>query len=106
VAFATGSAELDYNAKAIVDREAQEFKLFANFGISIEGNTDNTGSFDTNQRLSDRRAKSVADYLVQYHGIDRARIRIRGNAWNNPIASNDTQEGRAQNRRTDFKLLR
>lgn len=106
VVFAIGSADLDFNAKSIIDREVEEMRLFANLGISIEGNTDNTGSQEVNERLSRLRAQAVADYLVSQHGIDRNRIRVLGNGWNNPIATNETAEGRAQNRRTDFKLLK
>ncbi|TFG49383.1 MAG: hypothetical protein E4H40_03110 [Candidatus Brocadiia bacterium] len=106
VVFASGSWKLDFNAMSVIDREADEMKLFANLGISIEGNTDNTGSYEANQSVSLKRAQAVADYLVREHGIDRHRIIVKGNGWNNPIATNDTPDGRAQNRRTDFKLLK
>lgn len=80
--------------------------LTQNPGLRIElgGHTDNTGSFAYNKALSERRALSVYNYLTE-HSIDANRLSYAGYADQKPIASNDTEEGRAQNRRTEFKVL-
>jgi outer membrane protein OmpA-like peptidoglycan-associated protein len=72
--------------------------------IEIGGHTDNTGSIDYNQRLSDNRAKSVVDYLLG-KGIDKPRLTSHGYGESQPVASNETEEGKALNRRTEFKIL-
>ena len=68
--------------------------------ISVEGHTDSVGSDEVNNRLSYDRAQSVADALVS-RGIDSRNLRIRGFGKNNPVASNATEAGRAQNRRVE-----
>ena len=75
--------------------------------IQIEGNTDSTGDATLNQVLSEKRAKSVAMYL-QSQGLDSSRFVIVGNGPSNPIADNNTEEGKASNRRTDvyFKSVK
>jgi len=70
--------------------------------IEIEGHTDNVGSAEYNQRLSEKRAKAVMDYLVK-NGIDPERLSDRGYGLTRPVASNDTEEGRAKNRRVELR---
>ena len=72
--------------------------------IEIGGHTDNQSSLATNQKLSTERAKAVVDYLIS-KGIDKSRLQYKGYAFYNPIASNDTPEGQAKNRRVEFKIL-
>jgi outer membrane protein OmpA-like peptidoglycan-associated protein len=72
--------------------------------IEIGGHTDNVGSDESNQALSQNRAKSVVDYLVK-KGIDATRLSSKGYGETTPVASNDTDEGRAKNRRTEFKIV-
>lgn len=71
--------------------------------IDIIGHTDSTGPADYNQGLSERRAQAVADYITS-EGIDAGIIDVSGEGENNPIASNDTAQGRAQNRRVDINV--
>ena len=71
--------------------------------IDIIGHTDSTGPEDYNQGLSERRAQAVADYIVG-EGIDATIIDVSGEGESNPIASNDTREGRAENRRVDINV--
>ena len=80
--------------------------LTSNKGIKIEigGHTDNQGSESYNERLSNDRAKAVYDYLVN-KGIDSNRMTYKGYGMSKPIATNDTEEGRAQNRRTEFTII-
>jgi OOP family OmpA-OmpF porin len=68
--------------------------------VSVEGHTDAVGSEAYNQKLSERRAAAVRDYLVQ-HGIEASRISTRGFGKSKPVASNDTAAGRTQNRRAE-----
>lgn len=72
--------------------------------IEISGHTDNTGSRELNMTLSRNRARAVVDYLTQ-NGIEASRITFAGYADTKPIDTNDTEEGRARNRRTEFKVL-
>lgn len=105
--FRTAEYRLDENAKYIIDREFVEIaKAFANARIRIEGNTDSQGSRAANVALSKKRAEAVRDYLVQEHNMPRNRFIVIGNGPDKPVASNDTDSGRAQNRRTDFELVR
>ncbi len=73
--------------------------------IEIGGHTDSTGSFAYNKNLSEKRALSVYNYLLE-NGIEEQRLDYSGYADQKPIATNETEEGRAQNRRTEFKVLK
>ena len=106
ISFATGQYKLDENAKYIIDKEFADIaKAFGNARIRVEGNTDNTGSHDLNVKLSKRRAQSVADYLSQVYGFPKNRFVIVGNGPDQPVADNNTEQGKAKNRRTDFELI-
>jgi NitT/TauT family transport system substrate-binding protein len=105
VFFPTGSSTLDENAKAVL--ETQVVDLAATFGsayLRIAGNTDNVGSRDSNVRLSRARADAVAQFLVT-KGFERNKFEVVGNGPDKPVATNDTDEGRAKNRRTDFEVV-
>ena len=80
--------------------------LKANPGLKVEiqGHTDNIGSAAYNMKLSLRRAQAVANYLVK-HGISASRLKVKGYGFTRPVASNDTPEGRALNRRVQLKPL-
>lgn len=71
--------------------------------IDVVGHTDSTGPDDYNMALSVRRAQAVADYIIS-EGVDASIIDVSGEGENNPIASNDTREGRAENRRVDVNV--
>lgn len=72
--------------------------------VEIGGHTDNVGDDSSNQVLSDNRAKAVRDWLIE-NGIAADRLTHKGYGETEPIASNDTEEGRAQNRRTELKII-
>lgn len=72
--------------------------------IEISGHTDNKGSAELNKKLSDNRAKAVVDYLIS-KGITGDRLTYVGYGKDQPIASNDNEDGRQQNRRTEFKII-
>jgi outer membrane protein OmpA-like peptidoglycan-associated protein len=71
--------------------------------LEVAGHTDNTGSDQYNQALSERRAQSVAQYL-ESHGVNAQRVMTVGAGETHPIASNDTAEGRQANRRVELSL--
>lgn len=72
--------------------------------IEISGHTDNVGSELYNQELSEKRAQAVVEYLVD-KGVDNDRLTFKGYGFSQPVAGNDTEEGRAMNRRTEFKVI-
>jgi outer membrane protein OmpA-like peptidoglycan-associated protein len=75
-----------------------------NIKVEISGHTDNRGSAEANQVLSERRAKAIVDFLIR-NGIEPVRLSYVGYGFAKPIAPNTTAEGRSQNRRTEFKLI-
>lgn len=107
ISFRTAEYILDDNAKYIIDREFVEIaKAFGNARIRIEGNTDNVGNRASNVALSKRRAQAVADYLAKEHNMSPNRFIVVGNGPDKPVGSNNTDDGRSKNRRTDFELVR
>jgi len=107
IKFRTGEFRLDENAKYIIDKEFVDIaKAFGNARIRIEGNTDNVGRRSSNVVLSKKRAQSVAEYLVAMHDMPRNRFIVIGNGPDKPVANNNSENGRSQNRRTDFELVR
>jgi outer membrane protein OmpA-like peptidoglycan-associated protein len=79
--------------------------LNKSLSIELQGHTDNVGSEEYNQKLSDSRANEVYNYLID-KGIEKTRMTYVGFGYSKPIASNETPEGRALNRRTEFKITR
>ncbi|MFM7813278.1 MAG: OmpA family protein, partial [Flavobacteriales bacterium] len=73
--------------------------------VEISGHTDNVGSDEANMKLSSDRANSVMGYLIKDGGIAATRLSAKGYGESLPIATNDTEAGRAQNRRTEFKII-
>ena len=104
VTFDTDSTVIKPGFRDTLDKVAQSLVQFPDSLIDVYGHTDSTGSESYNQALSERRAQSVADYLSS-HGVQAARIATRGFGETQPIASNDTEEGRAANRRVEIKLV-
>lgn len=98
VHFAFDSANLTSEAKSILDAAVSKINANPSNTISVEGHTDSTGSDAYNSQLSQRRARSVAEYLAS-KGVSASRLKTIGKGESDPIASNDTREGRAQNRR-------
>lgn len=104
--FATGSWALTPEMKEKIETQLGQLSVeFAGMKVRIEGNTDNVGSAAMNRELSHKRAKSVADYLVKTYNFDSNRFIIVGNGPDKPVADNNSEEGRAANRRTEFQLL-
>ena len=104
VRFDTGKATLTSAAKANLNKLVPVFKEYADTNIEIYGYTDITGSPEFNLTLSQKRAESVKNYLVS-NGLVASRFKTTGLGIADPIASNDTAEGRTQNRRVEFAIL-
>ena len=98
VLFATGKSEVKVGATSNLNKLVAFLNKYPDRTVQIEGHTDNVGSDDSNQGLSQRRAESVRGYLVQ-QGIAGNRLSAVGMGESQPVASNDTQSGRQQNRR-------
>ncbi len=102
--FATNSYELTEESKKLI----QLFKEFLienpNIKVELQGHTDNVGNAKDNQILSENRARAVFNYLVE-NGIDSTRLRSKGFGASKPRVSNETEIGRARNRRTVFVIL-
>lgn len=103
VLFEVGKSELLPNARQRLKQVADVLQMQEDRTITIEGHTDSQGSNSLNERLSEKRAESVKDYLVS-RGIDSSRVRTVGFGEERPIASNDSPEGRAMNRRVEIVL--
>lgn len=104
VRFAVDSAELTPTAKEILDRVAVSLRRAPGTRFELIGHTDSTASAAYNQALSERRASAVRDHLAGL-GIAASRMETRGEGENQPVASNDTELGRALNRRVEIELL-
>jgi len=104
VQFATGAATLNASAREALARFAGIVGVYPAMKFRVEGHTDSTGSDATNRELSLARAATVRDYLTG-QGVDSSRIDVQGLGPDRPIASNDTSEGRARNRRVEIVLI-
>lgn len=102
VNFATDSAKLTPKANAILDEAAAGIKSQSGVHYAVDGHTDSVGSDKYNQGLSERRANSVKSALVQ-RGVPATQLTTRGYGESNPVASNATAAGRAENRRVEIK---
>lgn len=104
VFFDTDKFDLKPESRAELNKLAEFMTMNPDVQIEIGGHTDNQGSAAHNVTLSQNRATAVEGYLVQ-QGIDAERLSAKGYGQNKPIADNDTETGRAQNRRTEVKVL-
>lgn len=103
ITFQTNSSDINANFYNVLNSVVLVLNEFNKTLIDISGHTDSTGTDAINQPLSERRAASVGTYLAS-QGVDSRRIVTSGFGKNRPIASNDTTEGRAQNRRVELML--
>jgi OOP family OmpA-OmpF porin len=103
--FEFGSAKIAPESEAVVAEYAQFLKESPSYKAIVMGHTDNVGSDQSNKALSEARAQSVKAMLVE-NGIDPQRLKTEGKGESQPVASNDTAEGRAKNRRIEVWLLK
>lgn len=104
VFFASGHYELLDESQAELNAVVELLRRNPQMKIEIGGHTDNVGTAEANQLLSQQRARTVYDYLVA-QGIPSERLTYKGYGESNPVASNTDEAGRAQNRRTEFKIV-
>jgi OmpA-OmpF porin, OOP family len=102
--FETAKYDLKPISFAELDKLVDILSKNPTLKIEISGHTDNVGNAAYNKTLSDNRAKSVVEYIVS-KGIDQARLTHKGYGLENPVASNETEEGRALNRRVEMKIV-
>ncbi|MFV0378703.1 MAG: OmpA family protein [Mangrovibacterium sp.] len=103
ILFATGKSDLSTSSKNSLAQFAASLKENPETDVKIYGHTDNTGSLEVNEKVSNARAQSVAQFLTS-NGVGTTRLATEGKAYAEPVASNETAEGRAQNRRVEIYI--
>jgi len=104
ITFAFNSSTLNQRAYAVLDRVADTLREYDQTLIEVAGHTDSIGSEAYNQRLSEQRAQAVANYLIS-RGISGQRLMVFGAGEMHPVASNETEAGRAENRRVELTIV-
>src|SRR5690606_13374545 len=102
--FASGTANIDDASMAEVEKIAEMMRAYPDAPVTLEGHTDSAGAAESNLRLSTLRAEAVRDELVTRFGMDSARITAVGKGETQPVADNNTVEGRKENRRVEVIL--
>lgn len=100
-----GVTETDNRCKAVLDDVALRMRQDPRATADLVGHSDSSGADEVNEELSQQRADAARTYLVETHGIDAARIRTSGLGAAQPIADNETPEGRLQNRRIEIRVI-
>ncbi|WP_436356129.1 OmpA family protein [Brevundimonas sp. CEF1] len=103
VTFATNQSSLDSRFLPVLDDVARVLQEYDRSMVDVIGHTDSSGGDAINQPLSERRASSVASYLID-RGVIRERLYVAGNSARNPIADNTTVDGKAKNRRVEILI--
>lgn len=104
VLFAFDSDSIIPSTYYILDEIVDAMYVYPRLRLEVQGHTDSKGSEEYNQKLSEKRAKAVVDALIE-RGIHPRRLRYRGFGMSRPIATNETEEGRQKNRRTEFVII-
>lgn len=104
ITFDTNRAEIRQEFRPVLDDVSTTLGKFPETTVRIVGHTDSTGSDDYNQRLSERRAREVADYIA-YRRVSRERLEATGHGERYPIADNGSEAGRSRNRRVELELI-
>lgn len=102
--FETASAILKPESTKIIDKVVKLMKEHTDLSFSIEGHTDGDGTDESNLTLSEKRAEAVRTYITE-NGVAASRLTVKGFGESKPIASNDTDEGKAKNRRVEFVVI-
>lgn len=103
--FETGSANLTNNSQYELNNLVTALTKYKDVSIELNGHTDNVGDSGVNQQLSESRASTVLNYLID-RGVSSSRLSSKGYGDRMPLESNDTEEGRMKNRRIEFKILK
>jgi outer membrane protein OmpA-like peptidoglycan-associated protein len=104
ILFDVGKATLTSDLKTSLAKIAGILTIYKDANVIIEGHTDNQGGEELNQKLSEKRAGNVRDFLVQPGGVDSLRLSAIGYGFSKPIADNASKEGRQKNRRVDLVI--
>lgn len=104
ITFNTNEYAIKNEFFTVLDSVAQVLYKFTDTRLVVTGHTDSTGAADYNYNLSNRRATSVANYLAS-NGVDQSRLISQGVGPDQPIASNSTESGKAQNRRVELQIV-
>ncbi|MEM7369269.1 MAG: OmpA family protein [Bacteroidota bacterium] len=103
--FRSNSAKLSASVKPKLDYIIRFLDTYPMFKLEVEGHTDSDGRAESNLRLSNQRAASIADYIIRKGEFDTERITFQGYGETRPIVPNDTEENKEKNRRVEFKLV-
>ena len=104
LAFAPGSAKLTASANPMLEKLRDVVAIYPRALYAVEGHTDSTGDSAANQRLSQSRADAVRNYMVERLQVSPGRVTAIGYGDSRPIAKNESEEGRRQNRRIDLVI--
>lgn len=104
ILFDSGSDALKADAKKNIDELSRVLNKYDDTNIIVEGHTDDRGSDEYNKQLSEKRARSVANYAAG-NGVDNRRFVVQGFGESNPVAVNSTEDGRKQNRRVEIAIV-
>lgn len=104
ITFATGKSDIQPSFYQVLGQLCASFSSFKDNDLVVTGYTDSVGGYQANEALSSRRADSVGQYLLA-NGVQPARVQTIGAGSSSPVASNTTEDGRAQNRRVEIKLV-
>ena len=104
-AFPPGESEIDAVNFPLLNKIVQSIKKFPDSSVRVEGHTDSTGNAEMNMNLSKERARKVAAFLVDVGEIDASRVSSQGYGKERPVASNETKDGRAANRRVEIQII-
>jgi outer membrane protein OmpA-like peptidoglycan-associated protein len=105
ILFDVGKATLTQDLKTNLAKIAGILTIYKDANVQVEGHTDNVGGEEYNQKLSEKRAENVMQYLVTPGGIAQARLTSMGYGFSKPIVDNSTKEGRQKNRRVDLVIM-
>ncbi len=105
ILFDVGKATLTNDLKINLAKIAGILTIYKDANVVVEGHTDNVGGEEYNQKLSEKRASNVMDYLVTPGGVAAARLTSMGYGFSKPVADNATKEGKQKNRRVDLVIL-
>jgi len=105
ILFDVGKATLTTDLKTSLAKIAGILTIYKDANVLVEGHTDNVGGEEYNQKLSEKRAENVMNFLINPGGIAQSRLQSQGHGFSKPIADNATKEGRQKNRRVDLVVM-
>jgi len=103
--FPSGHSEIEAVNFPLMNKIINAVRIFPGAKVDVNGHTDATGDDSTNQVLSRLRAEKVAKFLIDVNRFDPKHITYRGFGETRPVASNETSDGRAENRRVEIKII-